>query len=270
MRFVNPDKIRLVPGQSVHGIFVPGPGAAGQVGFFVRSASGISNPNGHLDIQQRAGLIRFNDVLLVLTMIKVDSDNMDELFDIWWNYHSQEGIEDFRRISEQDTITVHFYDDQGKDFSVATGNSFQKFFTYLEPIIKKSKRWTEIEFDRAVRGFCAESYPKENLWDMIEFGPEAPKKGSEKSKAADDYDGFIPLDLREFYSYNPEEGHCIRIIPSMLEQDAVAGNPEEYLHAAPVKSVLRCGIRWVKGFPVAPIPYIPGLGLAVPPDDREF
>ncbi len=97
-------------------------------------------------------------------MIRVDSDNADELFDIWWNYHSQEGIEDFRRISEQDTITVHFYDDQGKDFSVATQNSFQKFFQYLEPIIKKSKHWTEIEFDRAVRGFCAESYPKENLW----------------------------------------------------------------------------------------------------------
>ncbi len=51
---------------------------------------------------------------------------------------------------------------------------------------------------------------------MIEFGPEAPKKGAGKSKAADDYDGFIPIDLRDFYSYNAVEGHCIRIIPRCL------------------------------------------------------
>ncbi len=56
----------------------------------------------------------------------------------------------------------------------------------------------------------------------------------------------------------------------MLEHDAVAGDPEEYLHAAPVKSVLRCGIRWVKGFPVAPIPYIPGLGSLFLPTTENF
>ncbi|MBI5249365.1 MAG: hypothetical protein HY912_07715 [Desulfomonile tiedjei] len=270
MNFLNPDNVRLVPGQSVQGIFVTFPGDPGQVGFFVRSVSSVSKPNQGMDIQLRAGVIRFNDVILVLTMIKVASNDTDEMFDIWWNYHSQDGVENFQRISEQDTITVHFYNEQGKGVSFAAENSFQRFFKYVEPIIKKAKPWTEIDFDRSVRGFCAQSYPKENLWDMIELRPDAPGTGPDKPKGADDYDGYIPLDLRDFYSYDPSEGHCIRIIPSMLEQDAVLGNPEEYLHAAPVKSVLRCGFRWVKGFPVAPIPYIPGLGLAVPPDDKEL
>ncbi len=269
MKFLNPDNIRLVPGESVHGIFVPGPGDPGQVGFFVRSVSGIAKSHEDIDIQQRAGVIRFNDVLLVLTMIKVDSNDVDEMFDIWWNYYSPDEADNFRRVSEQDTITIHFYDDQGKGFSLATENSLQKFFKYLDPIFKKAKPWTEIEFDRAVRGFCAQSYPKDNLWEMIELRPDG-QSASDKPKSADEYDGFIPLDLREFYSYDPVEGHCIRIIPSTLEQDAILGDPEEYLYAAPVKSVLRCGIRWVKGYPVAPIPYIPGVGLAVPPDDKEF
>lgn len=270
MDLLNPDKLRLVPGQSLQGIFALGPGDPGQVGFFVRSVSGISKPNQSIDIRQRAGLIRYNDVLLVVTMIRVDSDDVDEMFDIWWNYHSRNGVENFHRISQQDTITVHFYSENGKGFSLNMENSFQKFFKSLEPIIEKATPWTEIEFDRAVRGFCAQSYPKENLWEMIELHPDASKTAVGKEKSADDYDGFIPLDLREFYRYDPEEGHCIRIIPSILEEEAMLGNPEDYMHSAPVKSVLRCGIRWVKGFPVAPIPYIPGLGLAVPPDDKEL
>jgi hypothetical protein len=269
MNFLNPDSIRLVPGQSVQGLFVPGPGDPGQVGFFVRSISGISKPTPDIYVQQRAGVIRFNDVLLVLTMIKVDSDDKDEMFDIWWNYHSKDGLDDFQRISQQESITVHFYDEQGKGFTLETQNSFKKFFLYVDQIIKKSKPWTEIEFDRAVRGFCAQSYPKENLWELIEFHPES-ERSPDKPKSADDYEGFIPLDLRDFYVYDPEQGHCIRIIPSMLEQDAMLGNPEDYMHPAPVKSVLRCGIRWAKGFPVAPIPYIPNVGLAVPPDDKEL
>jgi len=162
MDIINPDKIRLVPGQSIEAMFTPSPENPGEVGFFIRSASGLIRRNGDLDIEQRAGLIKFDDVLLVLTMLKVEGDE-EELFDIWWNYHALGGIEHFRRMSEQETVTIYFYNEEAQGFSVSRENTFRKFFISVPDVIEQSERWTDIEFDRAVRGFCAQSYPKDNL-----------------------------------------------------------------------------------------------------------
>lgn len=268
MEPINPDTLRLVPGQSIHGVFIADPNGTGQVGLFIRSVSGA--PSGEKDVwlKQRAGLIRFDDVLLVLTMIRVNSTT-EELFDVWWNYHSSVGPEYFKRMADQEKLTVHFYGDNGKRFSIETENGFRKFFSDIDKIIGKSAPWTEVEFDRALRGFCAESYPKENLWELIEFRPESdePEGGSEPGLQT--YSGVIPDELIPFYIYIPGKGHCINIVPSLFEKEAEADDPSRFLHPAPVKTVLRCGIRWVRGHPVAPIPYIPGHGLAVPPDDME-
>jgi hypothetical protein len=269
MDIVNPEKLRLVPGQSIEAVYTVEEGRSPEIGFFVRSASGLELPNGDLGIRLRAGLIRFNDVLLVLTMLKLDEPE-EEFFDIWWNYHSKNGQEHFKRIAEQEKLTVHFYTATGKGFSINTENGFRKFFQPLPSLMAKSVPWNDIEFDRAVRGFCAQSYPLENLWDIIEIHNEDPGAIAEKVDGSESYEGLIPLELTQFYVYVPGQGHCIKIIPSMLEQNALAGNPEEFLHPAPVKTVLRCGVRWLRDYPVAPIPFIPGHGLAVPPDDAEF
>jgi hypothetical protein len=268
MELIDPEKVRLQPGQSFERFFCPGPESKAEVGFFLRSAFGAIRGNGDLGIQQRGGVIRFNEVLLVLTMLKLDRPS-EEFFDIWWNFHTQDGPEHFQRMSEQDKLVLHFYGDSGQTFRLELGNGFQRFFAPLPALIGKMRRWTEVEFDRALRSFCAQAYPKENLWDMIQFD----SVGEQKSKAPhtiDDYEGTIPIDLHPFYIYLDQEGHCIRVIPSMMEDDALSGDPEEYLLPAPIKTVLRCGIRWIKGFPVAAVPYIPGYGLAVPPEDREF
>jgi hypothetical protein len=55
MDLINPNKIRLIPGQSIEAMFTPGPDNPGEVGFFIRSASGLIRRNGDLDIEQRAG-----------------------------------------------------------------------------------------------------------------------------------------------------------------------------------------------------------------------
>jgi hypothetical protein len=269
MEFVNPDALRLVPGQSIHGIFITGPGEAGEVGLFIRSLSGVASDEKDIWLKQRAGLIRFDDVLLVLTMIRVNGAG-EELFDVWWNYHSSIGPEYFKRMAEQEKLTVHFYGEDGKRFSIETENGFQKFFSDLDKIIAKISPWTEVEFDRALRGFCAESYPKENLWEMIEFRPDSEKSEDASEPGLQTYPGVIPAELAPFYVYVPGQGHCINIVPSLLEKEAAEGDPTGFLHPAPVKTVLRCGIRWVQGHPVAPIPFIPGHGLAVPPDDVEL
>jgi hypothetical protein len=268
MELVDPRKIRLQPGQSIEGMFANGPGEEREVGLFLRSASGSIRQNGDLGILQRAGLIRFNDVLLVLTMLRLGTE-VQELFDVWWNYHSNGGVERFHRMSEQDMLPLHFYGEGGKEFSVDTKNSFQKFFRSLPDLLDKAEPWTGVEFDRAVRGFCAQSYPKENLWEIIEVsdGLEKPRP---RGGTIDDYPGVIPDELYPFYTYEPDQGHCIKIIPSMLEDEALQADPDQYLLSAPVKTVLRCGYRWMKGFPVAPIPYLPGHGLAVPPEDTEL
>jgi hypothetical protein len=261
--------LRLVPGQSIEAVYAVAAGGPKKVGFFVRSSSGIALPNGDLGIRLRAGLIRFNDVLLVLTMLKI-GEPAEEFFDIWWNYYAKNGPEHFKRIAEQDTLTVHFYTGSGKGFSVNTDNGFRKFFQPLPSLMAKSAPWNDIDFDRAVRGFCAQSYPVENLWEIIEVGSADHEPDAEMADGPEAYDGMIPSELTKFYVYVTEQGHCIRIIPSMLEKDALAGNPEEFLYPAPVKTVLRCGVRWAKEYPVAPIPFIPGHGLAVPPDDTEL
>lgn len=271
MQIVDPEKLRLVPGESIHAMFGSGPDNHVEIGLFVRGVTEQDSFAGTPEIKQRAGLIRFNDVLLVVTMIKVKGFE-EELFDIWWNYHAPDGIRYFDQMGTQERLTVHFYNERGKKFSVDTQNGFKKFFSDLHPVFAKTDPWTEVEFDRAVRGFCARSYPKENLWQMIEVGvqPARAPEPPAKTGGVEDYPGQIPAELGRFYTYVPDLGHCIRVIPSMLEPQAVEGNPEDFLHPAPVKTVLRCGIRWTNGFPVAPIPFIPGHGLAVPPEDTEM
>ncbi|MEW6349955.1 MAG: hypothetical protein AB1646_12890 [Thermodesulfobacteriota bacterium] len=268
MHVIDPDKVRLLPGQSIQASFDANPEQSGVVGFFVRSVFGTDKPNGDLVIKQRAGVIHFNDVVLVVTMLKTEG-SLDEYFDIWWNYHAPGGFEQFQQMASQDKIFVHFYADRGRDFSIAIDNHFRKFFANVVSLLKTTEPWTEIEFDRAVRGMCADAYPKDNLWEMLELRGDG--KGDELDpNKPKEYPGFIPPELRPFYEYLPEKGHCIKIIPSSLESEAADGNAEDFLHPAPVKTVLRCGTRWAKGFPVAPIPYIPGIGMAVPPDDTEM
>lgn len=268
MNMIDPESVRLLPGQSMGAVFAKGPQEGGEVGLFLRSASDMIRRNGEPIVEQQAGLIRFNDVVLVLTMIRVHGIE-DELFDIWWNYHARDGAESFKMMAEQDKIVLHFYSAEGKEFSVERENHFRKFFASLPRILEKAPSWSESEFDRAVRGFCAQSYPKENLWDMIGLGESEPEKAPGEV-GIDDYPGHIPMDLRPFYSYELEKGHCIRVVPSMFEDKVVEGQPGEFLSPAPVKTVLRCGVRWVEGYPVAPIPFIPGHGLAVPPEDTEL
>jgi hypothetical protein len=269
MEIVNLENIRLVPGESFHALFSVQVEEPNRVGLFIRPVSNEVQLSGDSGMIVRAGLIKFDDVLLVLTMVKLESFN-DEIFDIWWNYHTDTGPEEFRRMAEQDKLSVHYYTDKRNKFVVEIDNPFCKFFNYASIILEQTKPWTEIEFDRALRGFCAQSYPRDNLWDTIQFKANFQEPLEIALGSIESYPGIIPDELRSHYSYVPDRGHCIRIIPSMLEPAANQGNPDEYLHAAPVKTVLRCGIRWVRGHPVAPIPFIPGHGLAVPPDDVEF
>jgi hypothetical protein len=269
MDLVNPDTLRLVPGQCVQAVYASTVGEPGEVGFFVRSSAGLERQNGDLEIRQRGGVIKFNDVILVVTMIRVEGNEV-ELFDVWWDYHAQSGSEQFKIMAHQERLTVHFYAAGGRRFSINTENGFRRFFSSLPGLIEKSEPWNAVQFDRAVRGFCAQSYPRENLWEMLELKPEVTEADEAKEKGIDDYAGSIPNELRPFYQYIPGQGHSIRVIPSMFEAKALESNPEDFMYPAPVKTVLRCGIRWVKGFPVAPIPFIPGHGLAVPPDDTEL
>lgn len=269
MEIVDPENLRMVPGESFHGIFSSGLDGLEEVGFFVRSATSTGFDERDINVLVRAGLIKFGDVLLVLTMIRLQR-YVDEIYDVWWNYHAPDGPREFERMVDQETIGVHVFSDTGKKHSIIMDNSFRKFFRYAFRFLKRTTPWPDIEFDRAVRGFCAQSYPKEELWNSMELANSFKVLIEQKQVGIDSYPGIIPDELRPYYLYEPDQGHCIRIIPSILEGDAREGNPHHFLHAAPVKTVLRCGIRWVRGLPVAPIPYIPGYGLVAPPDDSEF
>jgi hypothetical protein len=265
----NPQRVRLVPGESSHALFSLEPSKLARVGFFIRPSGSMAVASTGFQVSHRAGLIRFDDVLLVVTMIRLSGDE-GEIFDIWWNYHAADGPEEFERMAEQERLPIHIYTNRPEPSLLEIENSFRKFFKYSTAIFGKTKSWSHVAFDRAIRGFCAQSYPKEKLWDTMEFKAVSGLPEQDRSGTIETYPGIIPDELQSYYAYSPDQGHCIKIIPSMLEHDAERGNPDEYLHAAPVRTVLRCGIRWVRGHPVAPIPFIPGYGLAVPPDDIEY
>jgi len=163
MRLVDPDKVRLLPGQSIQALFNPDAEQSGVVGLFIRSVYGIDKPNGDLIISQRAGVVKFNDVILVVTMLKTEGA-FDEYFDVWWNYYAPDGIDQFQQMAKQERLFVNFYSDRGIDFAIDIENSFRKFFSNVVSMLEKAEPWTEIEFDRAVRGMCADAYPKGNLW----------------------------------------------------------------------------------------------------------
>ena len=268
METVDPKIIRLQPGQGVGGIIRGGLDSEEEVVFILRSESGAIKENGDPIVKLRAGVVQFNGIFPVLTMLRVQGRET-ELFDVWWNYHAETGKAFFHRMSQQESVKLYFRNEAQGDFSVIEANGFKRFFATLPGILDKSKPWSEAEFDRAVRGFCAQSYPKENLWDMIRLKPDSPLS-DDQSRTADDYDGYIPEELKPYYVYEPQQGHCIRIVPSSFEEKVSEEDPNELLLPAPVLTVLRGGVRWVKGLPIAAIPFIPGHGLAVPPEDAEF
>ena len=205
----------------------------------------------------------------LLTILKINNDDR-EIFDVWWNYHAPNGPSLFDKMSKQDTIIFHLCDDQGTRSSLAAPNEFKNFSNTLLRFSIEQPHGLKIEFDRAVTGFCAKNYPKLSLWNMVQS--DTLKTAGEKRRdfTVNEYPGYIPPDLRDFYVYESDKGHCLRIIPSNMEAEAEFSHIDQVLEAAPVKTVLRCGFRWLKGYPVAPIPFIPGYGLAIPPDDREF
>ncbi|MGC8604597.1 MAG: hypothetical protein ACP5VS_13060 [Desulfomonilaceae bacterium] len=269
MEIYNSEDIRLFPGQAVKALTRASNKDSQKIGFFIRSTDNGANNQGLESVQQRAGLVKFKNVLLVLTIIKINNDD-HEIFDVWWNYHAPDGPSLFHKMSEQENIIFNLCDDHGVFCFFEAPNEFRKFFEYLSRVLDHAKSWTEVEFDRAVTGFCAQHYPKSALWNMIQSDLLNTEIDKKRDFTVNDYPGYIPADLKDFYVYKSDKGHCIRIIPSNREAEVAHGIIEEMLEAAPIKTVLRCGFRWLKGYPVAPIPFIPGHGLATPPDDCEF
>lgn len=263
------EEILLVPGESSHYVVKMGHDDEMKVALFVRPREPVDPHLVRSGLDRRAGLIKFNDIFLVLTMLKTPETH-NEIFDLWWNYHSDSGRTEFEMLAKQDSLPIFFCLDGGKKEFIEIENSFRKFFLQLAQIMERTNPWTEIAFERALRGFCAQAYPREQLWEAIELSQNEEPLPQLDKRGLENYQGIIPEELRAYYTYVTDQGHCIKIIPSMLEESAKSGNPDDYLHAAPIKTVLRCGIRWIKGYPVAPIPFIPGHGLAVPPDDIEL
>ncbi|MGC8660088.1 MAG: hypothetical protein ACP5U1_13545 [Desulfomonilaceae bacterium] len=269
MEIYDSKDIRLSPGQAIKALSKTLDGRSQAIGFFIRPVNDDMDIPPLVEVEQRAGLVRFKNVLLVLTIIKINNDER-EIFDIWWNYHAPDGPSMFHKMSEQETIIFRLCDDQGILSSIETTNEFRRFFEHLTRILEQTKSWTEIEFERSVTGFCAQNYPKLSLWEMVRSNNLKTESAKKEQFTSDDYPGNIPADLKDFYAYTTTKGHCIRIIPSNRENEVNIANVEEILEPAPVKTVLRCGFRWLKGYPVAPVPFIPGHGLAIPPDDFEF
>ncbi len=270
MQFTLPEEVRLFPGQSVKATFWNDQLKSGQIGLFLRPMSLPKVSIGATEVLHRGGLIKFDEIFLVVTMVKYLGGGGEGLFDIWWNYHHPGGPDDFRKMSNQERLSNFFYGEHGKRFVVETDNSFRRFFSNLHEIVGKTRPWTEIEFDRAVNRCCAQFYPRENLWQMVQVRSDLFDSRSKLDLDLNMYEGMIPEDLKPFYVFSTEFGHCLSIIPSNLEQEADTNGPAYYLTPAPVKTVLRCGIRWLRGYPVAAIPFIPGHGLAAPPEDYEF
>ncbi|MFH0957465.1 MAG: hypothetical protein V1897_02065 [Pseudomonadota bacterium] len=269
MEIHSAEDIRLVPGQCVKALFRDTNDSFQSIGFFARPVEDSTDLSSLKDVLQRGGLVQFDRVLLVLTMLKLNNSDR-HIFDIWWNYHAPDGPSSFEKMSQQDHLKVHLCDEHSALSEFRTTNSFKKFFASLLRLLDRSNPWTEVEFERAVAKFCAENHPKQSLWSTVERSFLNPEIETEHQLHPEGYPGFIPYDLRAFYVYTPDMGHCIKVIPSNLENEVKTADPQEFLLAAPVRSVLRCGFRWLRGFPVAPIPFIPGHGLATPPEDIEF
>jgi len=268
MPIINLDDVRLTPGECRHAFLATDDGMASDLALIVHPFQPLTLRAVQEEIVQKAGMIKFNDVLLVLTMLRTQESH-DEIFDLWWNYHSRDGHLEFDVLSRQERIPVYFLRRDGQKQAIEVENKFRKFFGQLAPVLERTQPWTEVEFERALRGFCAQAYPREHLWESLDLKEQIKEAGEKEAGGLENYSGRIPDDLKDYYIYSVEKGHCITIIPSMMEEHARSGNPRDYLHAAPIKTVLRCGIRWISGYPVAPIPFIPGHGLAVPPDDVE-
>ncbi len=230
------------PGQCVQALHSPGPGAPEEIALFLRPLKAPIEQKAEDGVQLRAGLVQYNDVSLVVTMVRVQADP-DEYFDIWWNYQSPSMRTHLDRLARQSKLKIHILDSNNNETIVEVDNDIKRFLNKIPEILDRSPKWNDIEFDRAVRGFCADSYPKDNLWDLIELKPKILDKDEPESHTRE-YSGIIPDELKPFYDYDEVLGHCIKIIPSTFEGDLFGNDPNLLLQPAPVKTVLRCGKRW--------------------------
>ncbi|GAA3086433.1 hypothetical protein GCM10020000_86380 [Streptomyces olivoverticillatus] len=86
------------------------------------------------------------------------------------------------------------------------------------------------------------------------------------------YHSPLPSDLEPWYCYTVDGGHSIAVAVDTgdLGEAPTRQQLEDHLCPAPVKSVIRAGVRWHDGFPVCTLPYDPQLGLTTPPEDDEY
>ncbi len=75
MEIFDSDDIRLFPGQGVKALCRSSNGNSQEVGFFLRPIEDSTGKPDPVDVRQRAGLVKFNDVLLVLTILKINNSD---------------------------------------------------------------------------------------------------------------------------------------------------------------------------------------------------
>ena len=82
MEIHDPEDIRLFPGQCVKALRPTMKGRSQEIGFFVRPLDDSTDIPYLIDVQQRGGIVKFNNVLLVLTMLKMNDDEWGSGFSI--------------------------------------------------------------------------------------------------------------------------------------------------------------------------------------------
>ena len=106
---------------------------------------------------------------------------------------------------------------------------------------------------------------------MIKFRPDVPESDPDRIRDIEDYPEPIPDGLRPFYTYLPEKGHCIRIIPSILEEQAAKQGPGQI--SIPCSGQNRAALRDQMGAGIsggADLFHSRLHGLRLPPDDTEY
>ena len=88
-------------------------------------------------------------------------------------------------------------------------------------------------------------------------------KGIEFMFRKADYPG-LPAELQELSYFVQDQGYCIMIIPSSMEEEAWANDPDEYELPIPTKYVLAKGWKIRDGYAIVEVEYDHLVGAKIP------
>jgi hypothetical protein len=152
----------LNPGESIFSLL---DGKTPQVVFLVRERSAVIKSFGETSVEACSGLFSVGEVAVTAVIFRVGKYVRQEYL-TWWDYYQPGCADIFRAMVGQDSLSFHFYGDNGRrDRFFVEANTLGDFFAAAIDTISRLPAWTRDDFLSARRKIHSLLPTPKAIWD---------------------------------------------------------------------------------------------------------